>query len=263
MTNYIFNKKGNFIVGLLLNAVLLINYIVSEVLCIKLIRMDNENSMNKDYSNQNKILFIVGAICIICIIFSFVVLLVKKRQSGLGVSLIYIMELITYIANVITGISINGVDNWILLFLNLIFYIIIPILTIIFIAIYFSVPKKALQIISVILVIIPILYSIGHSIYNLLSYSNVNEMSTLLNFTVLNIIVSNLPKIPVIIQLIISFRFKKMDNSYYMYSLNQQQLQEKKATDNADELYKYKELLDCGTITQKEFDDKKKELLNL
>ncbi len=32
---------------------------------------------------------------------------------------------------------------------------------------------------------------------------------------------------------------------------------------NADELKKYKDLLDCGVITQEEFDAKKKELLNL
>ena len=32
---------------------------------------------------------------------------------------------------------------------------------------------------------------------------------------------------------------------------------------NADELKKYKELLDSGAITQEEYDKKKKELLNL
>ena len=36
-----------------------------------------------------------------------------------------------------------------------------------------------------------------------------------------------------------------------------------KESSNADEIKKYKELLDNGTITQEEFDKKKKQLLNL
>ena len=36
-----------------------------------------------------------------------------------------------------------------------------------------------------------------------------------------------------------------------------------KETSNADELKKYKELIDSGVITQEEFDAKKKELLGL
>ncbi|MBQ2940785.1 MAG: SHOCT domain-containing protein [Clostridia bacterium] len=35
------------------------------------------------------------------------------------------------------------------------------------------------------------------------------------------------------------------------------------STSNADELKKYKELLDSGVITQEEFDAKKKQLLGL
>ena len=47
------------------------------------------------------------------------------------------------------------------------------------------------------------------------------------------------------------------------YSEKQNNVQSNIATSNADELKKYKELLDEGIISQEEFDAKKKQLLNL
>ncbi len=54
--------------------------------------------------------------------------------------------------------------------------------------------------------------------------------------------------------------FYKMQTVIYdVVNLNKH----KTSLSSADEIKKYKELLDCGAITQEEFDKKKKELLNL
>ena len=47
------------------------------------------------------------------------------------------------------------------------------------------------------------------------------------------------------------------------HSEKQNNIQTNTTTSNADELKKYKELLDEGIISQEEFDAKKKQLLNL
>lgn len=265
MTESTFNKKGNFIVGLLLNVVLLVGNILSVVNYINLIRISNENPIVSNYSNQYKLMCIVSVICIICVILSFVVLFMKKRQSGLGVSLLYIMGLLIYIVNDIVSKLLWFMDNdrntpfftdgLLSAFLDSLFYIIVPIVTIILIIIYFKIPKRAIQIASVIFVVISILYNVGDSIHTMLPLYD-DKLPVLLN-----ILSSSIPKILIIIQLIISFKFKKIDNRY-IGVLNRQP-QNKNSVESTEELFEYKKLLDSGAITQAEFDKKKNELLHL
>ncbi len=67
-----------------------------------------------------------------------------------------------------------------------------------------------------------------------------------------------------------AFRKKKAQKYEEFYFLLQKKIDEAKSSttmmnssSTADELKKYKELLDCGAITEEEYDKKKKQLLNV
>lgn len=220
---YQFNKKANFIIGIILNVFILVYY-----LC------------NIFYDSHHITVYVVGAFLIIS---SFVLIICKKAQSGISSLLYFILSFIFEIDSLyycfINGLMVEFNAG----ILVSIFVFILPILMI---AVYFKKPNKLFCVI-ISLLISAIIITRGISLFFVFDLSNLFSVVLLLL---------------VLFQIILSFKFEKKTNNI-ISELTEENQDIIIKNESIDDLYKYKSLLDNGAITQEEFDAKKKELLNM
>lgn len=228
---------GNFVVGILISIFSILYYVV-------LILLTNKSSPILDVYLTSK-LVLVYCFSLMLILVPLIFLLVKKKQNWFFACFFYIVEFLdVFIKNIA---FIGGVKDLDLKWLS---YLItkLDILNIVYIVIFFIVNLCFKKTNKYILPVIFVVYSLMLLIIRWNFWDYRGNISLLL----LKIGVSFLILMQV---LIINDVFGTQKKKQYDYSIVNKS--------NADILTEYKELLDMGAITTEEFEQKKKEIMNL
>lgn len=242
------NEARAFIMRLASYVLILIGQVLSIILYVNNLNfwIDAKNNNDSDYFHdfdyyeklvsEEKSLIAVLVILVLAVVTMMIIMLVHKKQSS-------IYMVVPLIASSLYCLAMFILDSW----SYCLIMTIVGCAATLLIVIGLKRTNKVLLIVGSIITIV----------YIILYVVMIIDRSTI--WEVLNI----LSLICILLQILVLFVFKNKKSELSKdYSLPLATIEDP-TIGNADRIMKYKELLDMGVITQEEFEEKKKELLDL
>lgn len=217
---------GNFIVGILISLFSILYYVCQLI-----------HDIHYFSSYWYEVIY-----CVLIVV-PLIILLIEKKQSWIMAWFFHIVIVIEYLVNLILSLIYSDLGSF---YSSSVFHMIYYVLIVLFLIISFFVRKGKnifLIIGSSILVLMQILILIMSGYRYGLDWGLVPPLLSLL----ISILIQ--------VQMVIIAVSSKAKKKQYDYSIVNKS--------NADILTEYKELLDMGAITTEEFEQKKKEIMNL